>query len=215
MYKKLLAIALSSGLGLCASIPTAAAGVTLFKGYTHGTPISKYTSANGYYDCSNELQKGRCTDNVEFLGETFTVALLFREDLLDQVALIAPYKQSLYPKVSDALSKTFNIISLENPQSLLDMVTLRNTVTQDEYVKQFMAFENAALATGDLTYSYLEVPVTEGYKDVQGILSAAPEDVRRAAIRIMSEQGSATLVLRFDLPNVNYKYVAQQAEETF
>jgi hypothetical protein len=211
MYKKLLAIALSSGLGLCASIPSAVAGVTLFKNYTHGTPISSFTT--GYYDCSNEQQKGRCVDKVDFLGEKFTVALLFRDSFLDQVALIAPYKQSLYPTVSDALAKSFNIISLENTQSFLDMVTLRNTVTQDEYVKQFMAFESSALATGDLTYSYLEVPETVGYRDVQGILAAAPEDVRRAAIRIVSEHGSASLVLTFDLPNVNYKYVAQQAEK--
>lgn len=203
MSKKLLALALTSGICLLSGIPSASAGVSLFKDYTYGTPIAQYTA--GYYDCSNSEQKGRCIDNFSFVGEKFTVALLFREDRLNTVALIAPYQQSLYPKVSDALAKSFNIISMENEKSFIDMVTLRNTATQDFYVKKFMAFESAALATGDLTYTFLEVPDTEGYADVAAILKAAPEDVRRAAVRLVSDSNSSTLVVRFELPNVSFK----------
>jgi len=205
--KKLVALTLSAGLGLLAGMPSAFAGVSLFKDYTYGTPIAKYTKSAGYYDCSNSEHKGRCTDNFDFLGEKFTAALFFREDKLNTVALIAPYKQSLYPKVSDALSKSFNIISLENEKSFLDMVTLRNTVSQDDYVKKFMAFESAALATGDLTYTYLEVPDTVGYTDVEAMLKAAPEDVRSAAIRLVSDKDSSSLIVRFELPNVSLKPV--------
>jgi hypothetical protein len=211
MSKKLLAFALTSSLGMLAGIPSASAGVSLFKDYTYGTPIGKYTKSAGYYDCSNPEQKGRCTDNFEFLGEKFTAALFFREDRLSTVALIAPYKQSLYPKVSDALSKSFNIISLENEKSFLDMVTLRNTVSQDDYVKKFMAFESSALATGDLTYTYLEVPDTAGYANVEAMLKAAPEDVRAAAIRLVSDKESSSLIVRFELPNVSLK----PADESF
>ena len=211
MSKKLIAMALTSGLCLVAGIQSATAGVSLFKNYTHGTPITKYTSAAGYYDCSNSEQKGRCTDNVDFVGEKFTVALFFREDKLDMLALIAPYKQTLYPKVSDALAKSFNIISMENEKSFIDMVTLRNTATQDEYVKKFVAFEGAALATGDLTYTYLEVPDTVGYADVGAIVAAAPEDVRRAAVRLVSDKDSSSLIVRFELPNVSYKHAGAES----
>jgi hypothetical protein len=211
MSKKLIALAVTSGLCLAAGIPSASAGVSLFKDYTYGTPIDKYTRSAGYYDCSNSEQKGRCTDNFDFVGEKFTVALFFREDKLDMVALIAPYKQTLYPKVSDALAKSFNIISMENEKSFIDMVTLRNTATQDEYVKKFMAFEDAALATGDLTYTYLEVPDTVGYPDVGAITAAAQEDVRRAAVRLVSDKDSSSLVVRFDLPNVNYQHATAEA----
>jgi len=104
---------------------------------------------------------------------------------------------------------------LQNEKSFLDMVTLRNTATQDEYVKKFMAFETAALAAGDLTYMYLETPETVGYKDVDAILQASPEDVRTAAIRLLKDETSTSLVLRFEVPNVNRQLAAQQAEETF
>lgn len=211
MSKKLLAVALTSSLVMFAGIQTASAGVSLFKDYTYGTPIAKYTKSAGYYDCSNSEHKGRCTDGFDFLGEKFTAALFFREDKLNTVALIAPYKQSLYPKVSDALSKSFNIISLENEKSFLDMVTLRNTVGQDDYVKKFMAFESAALATGDLTYTYLEVPDTVGYANVDAMLKAAPEDVRTAAIRLVSDKDSSSFIVRFELPNVSLK----PADESF
>jgi hypothetical protein len=209
MSKKLAALALTTGLGLLAGMPSAVAGVSLFKDYTYGTPIDKYMRSSGYYDCSNSEQKGRCTDNFNFVGEKFTAVLYFREDKLDMVALIAPYKQSLYPKVSDALGKSFNIISMENEKSFIDMVTLRNTATQEDYVKQFTAFERAALAIGDLTYTYLEVPDTVGYADVGAIMQAAPEDVRRAAIRLVRDEESSSLVVRFELPNVSYKHVAE------
>lgn len=215
MSKKLAALAVTSCLGLMSGIPSASAGVDLFKDYTYGTSIDKYTRSAGYYDCSNSESKGRCTDGFEFLGQKFTVALFFWGDKLDKVALVAPYKQTLYQKVTNTLSKSFNIISMENEHSFIDMVTLRNTASQDEYVKKFMAFETAALATGDLTYNYLEVPVTEGYADVATILAAAPEDVRTAAVRLVSDKDSSSLVVRFELPNVNHKLASQQAEESF
>ncbi|NWA11969.1 hypothetical protein [Pseudomonas gingeri] len=215
MSKKLAALAVTTGLALITSIQTASAGVNLFKDYTYGTSIDKYTRSAGYYDCSNAEQTGRCTDGVSFVGQNFTAALIFRENRLDSVALIAPYQQSLYQKVSDALGKSFNIISMENEKSFIDMVTLRNTATQDGYVKKFMAFEEKALATGDLTYTYLEVPETVGFKDVDAILKASPEDVRRAAVRLLSNNQSASLVVRFELPNVNYKHAAAQSDETF
>jgi hypothetical protein len=206
MSKKLIALALTSGLCLVTGIQSASAGVSLFKDYTYGTPIDKYTRSAGYYDCSNIEQKGRCTDNFNFVGEKFTVALFFREDKLDMLALIAPYKQTLYPKVSDALAKSFNIISMENEHSFIDMVTLRNTATQEDYVKKFVAFEGAALKAGDLTYTYLEVPDTAGFADVGAIMQASPEDVRRAAVRLVRDNESSSLIVRFELPNVSYKH---------
>jgi hypothetical protein len=214
--KKLAVLALTTGLGLLAGMPSASAGVSLFKDYTYGTPIGKYTQKAGYYDCSNPEHTGRCTDNFDFVGQKFTVALFFREEKLDKVALLAPYKQNLYQKVTDALSKSFNIISMENEKAFIDMVTLRNTAKdQNEYVKKYMDFESAALATGDLTYTYLEVPETVGYGDVEAILKAAPEDVRRAAVRLVSDSESTSIVVRFELPNVNYQHQPEQADESF
>lgn len=216
MSKKLITLAFATGLGLLSGIPSASAGVSLFKDYTYGTPIGKYTRSAGYYDCSNSEHTGRCTDNFDFVGKKFTVALFFREDKLDAVALIAPYEQAGYQKVTDALSKSFNIISMENTQSFIDMVTLRNTAkSQDEYVQKFMAFESAALATGDLTYTYLEVPDTLGYADVDAILKASQEDVRRAAVRLFNDGKLTNLVVRFEVPNVTYADATAQADESF
>ncbi|MFJ3487186.1 hypothetical protein ACIPL1_27770 [Pseudomonas sp. NPDC090202] len=209
MSKKLVALAMTTGLCLLMGIQSASAGVSLFKDYTYGTPIAKYTRSAGYYDCSNSEQVGRCTDNFDFVGNKFTVALFFREDRLSMVALLAPYQASLYQKVTDALSKSFNIISMENEDGFLDMVTLRNKATQDQYVKQYMAFEKTARAAGDLTYTYLEVPKTEGYADVETILKASPEDVRQAAVRLVRDKDSSTLVVRFELPNVSFKYTGE------
>lgn len=205
MGTKLIALAITTGLALLGGIQTASAGVTLLKGYTYGTPIDKYTQAAGYYDCSNSDHVGRCKDNVDYVGQKFTMALFFREDRLSMVALLAPYQSSLYQKVTDTLSKSFNLISMENEQGFLDMVTLRNTTTKDQFVNQYVAFENAARAAGDLTYTYLEVPKTEGYADVDSIMKAAPEDVRVAAVRLLRDKESSSLVVRFEAPNVSFQ----------
>lgn len=47
MLKKLTALAFSGGLCLMAGIQTAAAGVSLFKGYTYGTPIDTHARSLG------------------------------------------------------------------------------------------------------------------------------------------------------------------------
>ncbi len=68
------------------------------------------------------------------------------------------------------------------------------------------AGEGAALKAGDLTYPYLEVPDTAGFADVGAIMQASPEDVRRAAVRLVRDNESSSLIVRFELPNVSYKH---------
>ncbi|WP_439894970.1 hypothetical protein ACTACV_27600 [Pseudomonas syringae] len=106
-------------------------------------------------------------------------------------------------------------ISMENEKSFIDMVTLRNTANQDQHVKKFVAFESRALATGDLTYTYLVAPKTEGFKDVGAILQKSAEDVRLAAVRVFNDKESSNLVVRFELPNISFQSNATQAAESF
>lgn len=213
MSKKLIPLTLTAGLCLLGGIQSASAGASLFKDYANGTSIDKYTRSAGYYDCSTAEYTARCTDNFAFIGEKFGVILFFWEGRLDKMALTAPYKIEMSPKLSEALSKSFNMISMGNEKSFIDMVAL-NVTAKDEgdYLSQFRAFESAALASGDISYTYLEVPTAAGFKDSDAILAGAPEDVRRAILRVFSDKESTNLVLRFDLPNLNTRLATEQAE---
>lgn len=211
--KKLITLALAAGLCLLGGIQSASAGVRLFKDYTNGTSIDKYTRSAGYYDCSTAEYTARCTDNFNFIGEKFDVVLFFSGERLDKMVLTAPYKMEMTSKLSEALSKSFSMISVGNDKTFLDVVSLSITAKDEaDFLSQYHAFEIAAKAAGDINYTYLEVPKTNGFKDADAVLAKAYEDVRRVILRVFSDKASTRLVLQFDLPNLNTRLAAEQAE---
>jgi len=78
---------------LLAAVQGAFAEEKLFKNYVYQTPLAKFAEATGYYDCSEDVSgTARCIDDVDFLEEKFTVALIFSGDKLMMVSLDQPVR---------------------------------------------------------------------------------------------------------------------------
>jgi hypothetical protein len=89
-------------VGIFTFVQSAATKEKLFKNYVYQFPLANYTEAGDYYDCSEDIGGTvRCIDDVDFLEEKFTVALVFSGDKLIMV------DQDLYGKAIAGFSKTF------------------------------------------------------------------------------------------------------------
>jgi len=214
MLKKLASSVLVAG-ALLASAQGAFAEEKLFKNYVYQTPLAKFTEAAGYYDCSEDVGgTARCIDDVDFLEEKFTVALIFSGDKLMMVSLISPFDQNLYVKAVAGLSKSFTLVSMSDDKSVLDLVdTTRKAKSREEFSAKITNFEQVGLAGGNLTYTFLEGVNAKGQPNAVSALAAAPENTRSAELVLAGQGADAGLLIRFTFPRLEANKVLAEAKK--
>lgn len=215
MLKNIFAAALA-GLGILAGMPNAVADDNLFKNYAYDAPIAKYTEAAGYYDCSADVgATARCIDDVDFLENKFTAALVFSGDKLMLVTLFAPYDRDLYVRGLSALAKTFTLVALSDGKSVLDLIELASkTKNKDEYTAKLTNYESVALSSNELTYSFFEgLTLLKGATNVHSLTSSAPANIRGADLIVTGEGDEANIIIKFSFPRLDLNKIAQQAKK--
>ncbi|QAY92693.1 hypothetical protein [Pseudomonas sp. ACM7] len=190
--------------GIFAFAQSAAAEEKLFKNYVYQSPLANYTEAAGYYDCSEDVGgTARCIDDVDFLEEKFTVALVFSGDKLIMVSLISPFDQDLYGKAIAGLSKTFTLVSMTDDKSMLDVIEVAKKVSsKDELTAELSNFEQVGLTSGSLTYTFLEGVNAKGQPNAVSALNASPENIRSAELVLAGEGADAGVLIRFSFPRL-------------
>lgn len=214
MLKKLASSVLVAG-ALLASAQGAFAEEKLFKNYVYQTPLAKFTEAAGYYDCSEDVGgTARCIDDVDFLEEKFTVALIFSGDKLMMVSLISPFDQNLYVKAIAGLSKSFTLVSMSDDKSVLDLVdTTRKAKSREEFSAKITNFEQVGLTAGSLTYTFLEGVNAKGQPNAVSALAAAPENTRSAELVLAGQGADAGLLIRFTFPRLEANKILAEAKK--
>lgn len=215
MSKRVLAAALAA-MGMLTGMQSAVAADNLFKKYAYDTPIAKYTEAAGYYDCSADIgATARCRDDVDFLDQKFTAALLFSGDKLMLVSLFAPYDRDLFGRAIGALAKTFTLVSLADGKSMLDLVeSARKAKNKDEYTAKLTNYENVALAANNLTYSFVEgVAPDSGAANIHSLMQSAPANVRGADLIVTGEGDESSIIIKFSFPKLDENKLVQQANK--
>ncbi|MEN5305385.1 MULTISPECIES: hypothetical protein [unclassified Pseudomonas] len=214
MLKKVASSILVAG-ALLASAQGALAEEKLFKNYVYQTPLAKFTKAAGYYDCSKDVGgTARCIDDVDFLEEKFTVALIFSGGKLMMVSLISPFDQNAYVKAIAGLSNSFTLVSMNDEKSILDVFdTARKSRSQEELTTKISNFEQVALASGSLTYTFLEGLSADGQTNAVSALAAAPENVRSAELVMVGQGAGAGMVIRFTFPRLEENKVLAEAKK--
>ncbi|NNA42338.1 MULTISPECIES: hypothetical protein [Pseudomonas] len=188
----------------------------LFKGYAYNSPLENYAVTKGYYDCSEDIGgTARCIDNVDFVGQKFSAALVFSAGKLIIVTLVSPSDQDVYTKASAALSKSFTVVSMTDDKTILDLIDLAATAkNKDEYISKFSNFENVGLGAGNLTYTFLEgVKVKSSLRNASSMLAAAPDNTRSAELIVSGKGADALLLVRFTFPKLEAKKSLEAAQE--
>lgn len=217
MSKKAIAAVLAV-IGMLTGIQNAMGENYLFKKYAYDTPIAKYTEAAGYYDCSSEIGTVvRCMDDVDFLDQKFTAALVFSGDKLMLVTLIAPYDLDLHGRAITTLAKTFTLVSLTDGKSVLDLIELAGKVkNEDEYTAKLTNYRNIALGANDLTYSFVEglTPAqAKGATNVHSMMTSAPANTRGADVVISGEGDESSIIISFSFPKLDEDKAVQQGKK--
>ncbi|MFJ3448283.1 hypothetical protein ACIPM0_08655 [Pseudomonas sichuanensis] len=215
MSKKALAAALGV-MGMLTGMQNAMAEDNLFKKYAYDTPIAKYTEAAGYYDCSTDIgATARCLDDVDFLDQKFTAALLFSGDKLMMVSLFAPYDRDLFGRAIGALAKTFTLVSLADGKSVLDIIEFAGKAkNKDEYTAKLTNYENVALAANELTYSFVEgITPDKGAANVHSLMKSAPANIRGADLIVSGEGDESSIIIKFSFPKLDENKLVQQAKK--
>ncbi|MEN8640709.1 hypothetical protein [Pseudomonas sichuanensis] len=215
MSKKALAAALGV-MGMLTGMQNAVAEDNLFKKYAYDTPIAKYTEAAGYYDCSTDIgATARCLDDVDFLDQKFTAALIFSGDKLMMVSLLAPYDRDLFGRAIGALAKTFTLVSLADGKSVLDIIEFAGKAkNKDEYTAKLTNYENVALAANELTYSFVEgITPDKRAANVQSLMKSAPANIRGADLIVSGEGDESSIIIKFSFPKLDENKLVQQAKK--
>lgn len=214
MLKKIASFAFVAA-GIFAFAQSAAADEKLFKNYVYQSPLANYTEATGYYDCSEDVGgTARCIDDVDFLEEKFTVALVFSGDKLIMVSLISPFDQDLYGKAIAGLSKTFTLVSMTDDKSMLDVVEVaRKVSSKDELTAKLSNFEQVGLTSGSLTYTFLEGVNAKGQSNAVNALNASPENIRSAELVLAGEGADAGVLIRFSFPRLEANKIIQASKK--
>ncbi|TFB37237.1 hypothetical protein [Pseudomonas sp. F01002] len=201
--------------GIFAFAQSAAAEEKLFKNYVYQSPLASYTEAAGYYDCSEDVGgTARCIDDVDFLEEKFTVALVFSGDKLIMVSLISPFDQDLYGKAIAGLSKTFTLVSMTDDKSMLDVIEVAKKVSsKDELTAKLSNFEQVGLTSESLTYTFLEGVNAKGQANAVSALNASPENIRSAELVLAGEGADAGVLIRFSFPRLEANKIIQAAKK--
>lgn len=191
---------------LCASASSyASAEDILFKTYAHDSPITSYTTAQGYYDCSDDIgAKALCLDDVKFIDNNFTAILVFSADKLISVSLVAGFDQTLYGKAIGALAQSFTLATLADNKSQLDVLELASkSASKSDYATTLANYESVGINSGSLTYTFIEKGAElAGRKSFVSALAAAPNNIRAAELMLLSEGSENSLMIRFSLPKL-------------
>lgn len=194
----------------------ASADDILFKTYAHDTPVVSFTTAQGYYDCSEDIgAKALCLDDVKFIDNNFTAILVFSADKLISVSLAASFDQNLYGKAIGALAQSFTLVTLADNKSQLDVLKLGSkSVSKSDYTTALTNYESVGLNSGNLTYTFMEKgATTTGYKSFVSALAAAPSKTRTAELMLLSEGSENSLMIRFSLPKLEADKVLSEVKK--
>jgi hypothetical protein len=198
-------IAVCAGLLLATQV-VAAEQPKLFKSWAYDAPMSAFTEAQGYYDCSADFgAKALCTDEVEFLGHTFGAVLIPTNGRLQSVMLASEFGQDIYAKAVGALIKGFTMIGMRGTSDQLDMVAaLRSSANNQAFQTKVNDYETLNLNQGQLTYVFLEQPAEKvrQYKSAHAATAAAPNSARSAELIVADKDGESALMIKFMLPGL-------------
>lgn len=210
-------IAVCAGF-LLASQAVAAEQPKLFKSWAYDAPMSAFTEAEGYYDCSADFgAKALCTDEVEFLGHTFGAVLIPSSERLQAVMLASEYDQDVYVKAIGALVKGFTMIAMRGATDQFDMVdAMRSNTNAQALLTKVNDYETVHLNQGQLTYVFLEQPAekVKQYKSAYAATVAAPTSARTAELFVVQDAEESALLIKFTLPGLYQQQMLDSVKQT-
>lgn len=209
-------IAAFTGLLLATQV-VAAEQPKLFKDWAYNTPMTVFTEAQGYYDCSADFgSKALCIDDVDFLGSTFGAVMIPNDGHLFSVMLASEFDQGLYAKAIGTLAKGFTMVAMRGTSDQFDMVeAIRSSGNVQTFQTKMNDYETLNLNQGQLTYVFLEQPAEKVrlHKSAHAATVAAPTSARTAELYVVQDAEESALLIKFMLPGLYQQQMLDSAKQ--
>ena len=203
-----------------ASTTNAAEPIKLYKNYKFGTDFRTIKKIKGAYDCSEDLgEDALCVEDQKFLGIDVVLGFNFYNKKLSQVSVIMSFNQPNNVKVFSALNKKFTLVQMKNMAGqTLDVVNLTNTKPKSQLQATVQQFEQIALASGEITYSYFETETIRPFfaksRSILDLVKQAPMNVRGVDYRIFEgDEGDAFGFISFVAPKVMLAALSKEVKK--
>lgn len=181
----------------------------LFKDYLFDMPVSTFTEASGYFDCSEDFGGlARCLDEIDFLEEKLGLALRFNDKKLAAVLLVSEFDEKIYAKVFGALTKNFTLVMMRGKSDSLDLIALEKKVSDRKaFAANITEYETLHLRSGQLSYIFIEESpqALRKAQTASGAEAIAPDNARKVEMKVIEDDGEAFLMVEFSLPRLNQK----------
>ena len=207
--KILFALLMLYGGIVSAQSQSNASSPVLFKEFLFNMPVTDFTEAAGYFDCSEDFGGlARCLDEIDFLEEKLALALRFNDKRLASVLLVSEFGEKIYAKVFGALSKNFTLVMMRGKNDALDLIALeKKSSDRKAFAADITEYETLHLRSGHLSYIFIE-ETPQAIRKAQTAFEAeanALEHARKVEMKAIEEDGEAFLIVEFSLPRLNQK----------
>lgn len=199
---------------------SANAGIRLYKDYSFGMTKTEIMKKSGVYDCSQEFESGSlCLDNQKFVGEPVELGFRFVNNQLVSVVLFTDFTQDNYLKFLGALGSKFEPITIESSNEKVDLLVLKKNHKEAELLKQISDFEQQAIASGYVNYTFIDKTSYQKYNSssntVEMILKA--DNSMRAVEYIISEDDEYNVfgVIIFSAPKKMVELIREKSKQKY
>jgi hypothetical protein len=194
--------------------------IKLYKNYVFGTDHKEFEGIAGTYDCSEDFEAGAlCINDLKFIGIDVDIAFRFYNNKLTQVYLMMFFDQPNHIKVFTTLRKRFQLVLIKNiAGQILDIVNHSKTQTTDQLRSSIGTFEQIALASGEITYSFLETktiqPLLAKSTNIQMLIQKSPRGLREVDYNIFTnDDGDSFGHISFSAPKAMMLKLKKEASE--
>jgi hypothetical protein len=181
-------------------------GLTLFKDYKFGQPMSDFSNNGEYEDCTDFFeQSALCKEGVTFLDNNFSSGLLFKDSKLEAVILDTEYDEEILSKILLSLPENnFYPVLARDSKKTIDIANMINTKGQDVLQEELTSLEERMPFESEVSISYVEMKnisnKNKKFNNVLEVFNGLPKESRELTINIIEdEDGTKYMFLNFRL----------------
>lgn len=191
----------------------------LYKKYVFGEKRKKITKQIKTYDCSSLFESGAiCKDDERLFGVNYTIAFRFTNNILVSVALVTKFDLTTHLKTIQQFSKTFTPIAIKDSTGkIFDITKNTKKFNRGKFAVKFNRFEQMAMASGDVTYVFLEkaktAKIMRRSRNYLAAIKNSPKDVRELDYLITSIDNVEYTIISFTTPLFFLDYVKSLSQK--
>jgi hypothetical protein len=200
---------------------SANADTKLYKEYKFGMQKAEIMKEFNVYDCSEEFENGAlCLNEQKFAGEDIEIGFRFLNNKLVTVILFSEFTEDNYINFIGALSSKFQLITIESADKKIDFIVQMKKFKKAEFLKNITDFEQQALASGNIKYTFIEKDsfeklVRSSVNAVEMIMKS--DNSTRAIEYIIAEVDENTVagLIQFSAPKKSLQLIQEKSKQKY